>query len=49
MFTHRHALTIECGDGVPASELAAKHGVHHTMITAWKKQAVEGMGATLSD
>jgi transposase len=31
------------------SELAAKHGVHHTMITAWKKQAVEGMAAIFSD
>lgn len=31
------------------SELAAKHGVHHTMVTAWKRQAVEGMAATFSD
>jgi transposase len=25
------------------AQLAAKHGVHQTMINAWKKQAIEGM------
>lgn len=30
------------------AELAAKHGIHHTMIAAWKKQAVEGMAATFA-
>lgn len=25
------------------AELAAKHGVHHTMIAAWKRQTVDGM------
>ena len=25
------------------AELAAKHGIHHTMIGAWKRQAMEGM------
>ena len=29
------------------AQLAAKHGVHQTMINAWKKQAVAGM-ATVS-
>lgn len=29
-------------------ELAAKHGVHQTMIATWKRQAVEGMAATFS-
>ncbi|MGT2572050.1 transposase, partial [Acinetobacter ursingii] len=24
------------------AQLAARHGVHQTMINAWKKQAVEG-------
>lgn len=24
-------------------ELAAKHGVHHTMIAAWKRQAIDGL------
>jgi len=30
------------------AELSAKHGIHQTMIAAWKKQAVEGMAATFS-
>ena len=25
------------------AQLAAKHGIHQTMINAWKKQAIEGM------
>jgi len=25
------------------SQLVAKHGVHQTLINAWKKQAIEGM------
>jgi transposase len=28
------------------AELAAKHGIHHTMIASWKKQAFEGMATT---
>ncbi len=27
------------------AELAAKHGIHHTMIGAWKRQATEGMAS----
>jgi transposase len=30
------------------AELSAKHGIHQTMIAAWKKQAVEGMAGTFS-
>lgn len=30
------------------AQLAAKHGVHQTMINAWKKQAVEGMATVFS-
>lgn len=30
------------------AQLAAKHGVHQTMIDAWKKQAVEGMATVFS-
>ena len=30
------------------AQLAAKHGVHQTMINAWKKQAVEGMSGVFS-
>jgi transposase len=28
--------------------LSAKHGIHQTMIAAWKKQAIEGMAVTFS-
>jgi transposase len=30
------------------ADLAAKHGIHHTMIASWKKQAIEGMATTFS-
>ena len=30
------------------AELAAKHGVHHTMIASWKRQAIDGMASTFS-
>ena len=30
------------------SELAAKHGLHHTLIATWKRQAIEGMASTFS-
>ncbi len=30
------------------AQLAAKHGVHQTLINAWKKQAVEGMATVFS-
>lgn len=30
------------------AQLGAKHGVHQTMINAWKKQAVEGMAGVFS-
>ncbi|MCI0754814.1 IS3 family transposase [Teichococcus vastitatis] len=29
-------------------QLAAKHGIHHTMVGEWKRQAVEGMAAVFS-
>ena len=28
------------------AELGAKHGVHHTMIASWKRQAIDGMAST---
>ncbi len=31
------------------AELAAKYSIHPTMITMWKKQAIEGMSSTLSN
>jgi transposase len=27
------------------AELSAKHGIHHTMIGAWKRQAMDGMAS----
>lgn len=30
------------------AQLAAKHGIHQTMINAWKKQAIEGMSGVFS-
>ncbi len=30
------------------AQLAAKHGIHQTMINAWKKQAIEGMCGVFS-
>lgn len=30
------------------AQLAVKHGVHQTMINAWKKQAIEGMASVFS-
>jgi transposase len=30
------------------AELVAKHGVHETLINAWKKQAIEGMAGVFS-
>ena len=30
------------------SQLATKHGVHQTMIAAWRKQAVEGLATVFS-
>lgn len=30
------------------ARLVTKHGVHQTLINAWKRQAVEGMAAVVS-
>ena len=30
------------------AELSSKHGIHQTMIAAWKRQAIEGMTGTFS-
>ena len=30
------------------SQLVAKHGVHQTVINAWKKQAIKGMAGVFS-
>lgn len=46
-FKAKVALEAIRGD-LTLAELAAKHGIHHTMIAAWKRQAVEGMAGTFS-
>jgi transposase len=35
-------------DELTLGELAAKHGIHQTMIAGWKRQAIEGMAASFS-
>jgi transposase len=37
---------IQCD--LTLAELAAKHGVHHTMIASWKRQAIDVMAGTFS-
>ncbi|MBB5720243.1 transposase [Stakelama sediminis] len=46
-FKAKVALEAIRGD-LTLAELAAKHGVHHTMITVWKRQAIDGMASTFS-
>ncbi len=46
-FKAKVALEAIRGDSTLA-ELASRHGIHQTMIAAWKKQAVDGMTATFS-
>ena len=31
------------------AELSSKHGIHQTMIAAWKRQAIAGLALTFSD
>ena len=30
------------------AEIASKHGIHPTMVTTWKKQAIDGLAWTFS-
>ena len=46
-FKAKVALEAIKGDQTLA-ELAAKHGIHQTMIATWKRQAIEGMATTFS-
>jgi transposase len=46
-FKARVALEAIRGEQTLA-EIGAKHGVHLTLVAAWKKAAVEGMTATFS-
>ena len=48
-FKAKVAMEAIRGD-LTLAELAAKHGVHHTMIASWKRQAIDGMaGDVLRD
>jgi transposase len=44
-FKARVALEAIKGEQTLA-ELGAKHGVHQTMIAAWKRRAIEGMASS---
>ena len=46
-FKSKVALEAIKGE-MTVAELSAKYGVHPTMVTKWKKQAVEGMADTFS-
>ena len=34
--------------GLTLAQLASKHGAHQTMISTWRKQAVDGMASVFS-
>ena len=40
-FKSKVALEAIRGD-LTLAELAAKHGIHHTMIASWNRQAITG-------
>ena len=46
-FKARVALEALRGE-LTTAQLAAKHGVHQTMVGEWKRQAMEGMVAVFS-
>ena len=46
-FKAKVALEAIRGD-LTLAELTATHGVHHTKIASWKRQAIDGMSSTLS-
>jgi transposase len=46
-FKAKVALEAIRGD-LTLAELGTKHGVHHTMIAAWKRQAIDGMASTFA-
>ena len=46
-FKSKVALEAIKGE-MTVAELAAKYEVHPTMVTKWKKQAIEGMADTFS-
>ena len=46
-FKAKVALEALKGD-LTLAQLASKHGVHQTMISTWRKQAVDGMASVFS-
>jgi transposase len=46
-FKAKVALEAIRGD-LTIAQLVAKHGVHQTLINAWKKQAIEGLSTVFS-
>ena len=46
-FKARVALEALRGE-LTTSQLATKHGIHQTMVSEWKKQAVEGLTTVFS-
>ena len=46
-FKARVALEALRGE-LTTAQLAAKHGIHQTMVGEWKRQAMEGMVAVFS-
>jgi transposase len=46
-FKAKVALEALRGD-LTTAQLAAKHGVHQTMISEWKRQAVAGLASVFS-
>ena len=46
-FKAKVAMDARRGE-LTASQLAAKHGVHQTMIGDWKRQAMEGLVSVFS-
>ena len=46
-FKARVALEALRGE-LTTAQLATKHGVHQTMVSGWKRQAMEGMTAVFS-
>ena len=46
-FKARVALEALRGE-LTTAQLAAKHGVHQTMVGEWKRQAVEGLASVFS-
>ena len=46
-FKARVALEAIKGE-LALAELSARHGIHQTLIAAWKRQAIEGLASTFS-